>query len=160
MTIGVHGMSQTTEWETPQALFDALNDEFGFETDVCATDANAKCDVYYTPEVDGLKQQWTGVCFMNPPYGRDIREWVEHAWFCAVRGATVVTLLPARTDTNWWQGFVSDAVEIRFIRGRLKFNDGSGRAPFPSAIVVFRPGGPHQPRVTHVSVPRGGGMGA
>lgn len=95
-TLKVHFSSQTVEWATPQALFDDLHEEFGFETDVCATDDNAKCPRYYAKEDDGLKQQWTGVCWMNPPYGRRIGDWVRKAYESAQAGATVVCLLPGK----------------------------------------------------------------
>lgn len=71
--------SATDLWETPQSFFDALNEEFGFETDVCALPENAKCARYFTPEDNGLAQTWTGVCWCNPPYGREIGKWVQKA---------------------------------------------------------------------------------
>ena len=130
--------SLSVEWGTPQALFDGLNAEFGFTLDVCATPGNAKCARYYSPADDGLRQEWAGVCWCNPPYGREIGKWVRKAFEAVQRGSTVVCLLPARTDTNWWHAYVMHG-EVRFLRGRLYFNDGRGRAPFPSAVVVFRP---------------------
>jgi len=80
----------------------------------------------------------TGVCWMNPPYGRDIGLWVQKAFESAHDGATVVCLIPARTDTAWWHEYVIKADETRFVRGRLRFGEASAGAPFPSAIVVFR----------------------
>lgn len=129
--------SATDLWETPQWLFDRLNDQYHFELDVCALPENAKCDRYFTPEQDGLQQEWTGVCWMNPPYGREIGKWVRKAYESAQAGATVVCLLPARTDTAWWHDYVMHG-EITFLRGRLKFGNSKNSAPFPSAIVVFR----------------------
>ena len=130
--------SSTDLWETPQDFFDALNAEFGFELDVCALPKNAKCTRYYTPEDDGLSMAWEGVCWMNPPYGRQIGRWVEKAYQEAERGrATVVCLLPARTDTRWFQDFCLKSRDIRFIRGRLRFGDAKNSAPFPSVVVVF-----------------------
>ena len=123
-------------WATPQAFFDELNKEFGFELDVCALPENAKCEKYYTPEIDGLKQQWRGICWMNPPYGREIGAWMEKAYESSLEGATVVCLVPARTDTRWFHDFAMRG-EIRFIKGRLKFGDSKNSAPFPSAVVVF-----------------------
>lgn len=116
--------SQKEEWETPQDLFDKLNEEFHFDLDVCALPENAKCKNYYTPEIDGLKQTWKGVCWCNPPYGRKIGEWVKKA---AESTATVVMLLPARTDTKWFHEYIYGATnaDIRFIKGRLKFGGGS-----------------------------------
>ena len=117
-----------------------LDREFGFKTDVCALPGNAKCERYYTPETDGLAQTWRGTCWMNPPYGRSIGQWMEKAYQSSLAGATVVCLVPARTDTAWWHDWAMHG-EIRFLRGRLKFErDGStDSAPFPSAVVVFKP---------------------
>lgn len=134
----VHFSSKTDLWATPQDFFDRLDSEFGFTLDVCALPDNAKCERYFTPEEDGLKQLWTGVCWMNPPYGREIGIWVRKAFESAQQGATVVCLVPARTDTSWWHSWVMKAAEVRFIRGRLKFGGSKNSAPFPSAIVVFR----------------------
>jgi hypothetical protein len=75
---------------------------------------------------------------MNPPYGREIRHWMRKAFESARAGATVVCLIPARTDTDWWHRYAIRG-EIRFLKGRLKFGDAPQAAPFPSAVVVFRP---------------------
>lgn len=135
----VHFSSKTELWATPQDFFNTLNKEFGFQTDVCALAANAKCARFFTPEVDGLKQDWLDVCWMNPPYGRVIAAWMRKAFESAAKGATVVALVPARTDTRWWHDYVQRAHEIRFVKGRLRFGAATASAPFPSAIVVFRP---------------------
>lgn len=130
------------DWETPQPLFDMLI-EFRFTLDVCASVDNAKCEHFFTEFHDGLKQDWSfNVCWMNPPYGREIKRWVEKARRASLAGATVVCLLPARTDVAWWHDDVEyGADEKRFLRGRLKFARSDGKrsqAPFPSVIVVFR----------------------
>jgi len=141
----LHFSSATAEWSTPQWLFDQLNAEFHFNLDVCATQENTKCSFFYGHGTDGLAQPWTGACWMNPPYGREIGKWVQKAWWSAEHNdALVVCLLPARTDTAWWHDFVAHG-EIRFLRGRLKFGDASAPAPFPSAIVIF--GGDNAPCV-------------
>lgn len=128
----------TDDWATPDAIFKKLDKEFRFEQDVCAEKKNTKCSNYWDKEQDGLAQSWTGKrCWMNPPYGREIGKWVEKA---ATGGASiVVALLPARTDTRWWHDFIQGKAEVRFIRGRLKFGGSKNSAPFPSAIVIFRP---------------------
>ena len=128
--------SNTDLWATPKSFFDKMNEEFDFELDVCANAENAKCDRYFTEEIDGLKQDWKGVCWMNPPYGREIGKWVKKAYESSLKGATVVCLLPARTDTKWWHDYCMKG-EIRLIRGRLKFGDSKNSAPFPSAVVIF-----------------------
>jgi phage N-6-adenine-methyltransferase len=127
--------SKTDLWETPQEIFDKLNSVFSFKTDVCAIPENAKCQKYFTPEDNGLEQEWTESCWMNPPYGREIKKWVKKAYESAkINGATVVCLLPSRTETLWWQKFCAEG-EVHFLRGRLRFSGQKNCAPFPSAIV-------------------------
>jgi phage N-6-adenine-methyltransferase len=133
--------SRASEWETPQELFDVLSAEFPFKLDVCATSENTKCARYFTAADDGLAQDWIGVCWMNPPYGKGIGAWMAKAHDAARRGATVVCLIPARTDTSWFWDHARYG-EIRFLRGRLRFSDGDS-APFPSAISVLG----YKPRV-------------
>lgn len=134
----VHFRSSTDMWETPQAFFDIWNAKYNFELDVCATPDNAKCSRYFTEAQDGLLQEWRGVCWMNPPYGKQIIKWMKKAYESAREGnATVVCLVPARTDTKWWHDYAMKG-DITFIRGRLKFGNSKNSAPFPSAIVVFK----------------------
>lgn len=130
--------SATDEWETPQYVFDQLNDEFHFSLDACATRENAKCSRYYTRDQDGLSQSWDGVVWCNPPYGRKIYRWVQKASESAKNGAEVVMLLPARTDTQWFHDYIYRHAEIRFLKGRLKFGKSKNSAPFPSMIAIFR----------------------
>ena len=130
-------------WATPWPLFLRYDREFGpFDLDVCAEAWNAKVARYFTPAEDGLAQPWFGRCWMNPPYGTVISLWVEKAYreACVLGRALVVCLLPARTDAAWWQRWViPHAAEIRFLPGRVKFEGARSGAPFPSAVVVFRP---------------------
>jgi phage N-6-adenine-methyltransferase len=130
--------SGSDEWETPREFFDDVNAAYHFDLDVCATHVNAKCGRYFTKEENGLIQEWSGVCWMNPPYGREISLWVRKAYESSLTVSTVVVcLLPARTDTKWWHDYViAHAESVRFIKGRLRFS-GKGPAPFPSALVVF-----------------------
>jgi phage N-6-adenine-methyltransferase len=138
LRMGVHFSSQTDLWSTPPDLFDALDREFNFTLDVCAIAENAKCAQFYSPADNGLAQPWSGVCWMNPPYGREIGAWMAKARDSARAGATVVALVPARTDTKWWHDIVNGSTEVRFLPGRLKFGGSNNSAPFPSAVVVFR----------------------
>lgn len=135
MNTDVMFSSKTDMWATPQNFFDKLNEEFGFNTDVCAIPENAKCKRFFSPDVDGLKQEWTGVVWCNPPYGKEIGKWVKkaHDSIC-----TTVALLPARTDTRWFHDYILGKAEIRFVRGRLKFGGASTSAPFPSMVVIWR----------------------
>lgn len=136
----VHFSSETPEWGTPQSLFDELNAEFNFTLDPCATKENAKCVKYYTQEEDGLSKDWdTEIVFCNPPYGRVMPKWVKKA--AEAKGGRVVLLIPARTDTKYFHDYIYNKAEIRFLRGRIKFEGkqvGSGAAPFPSMIVIFK----------------------
>lgn len=127
--------SNSDVWETPQYLFDQLNDEFGFTCDVCALPSNAKCTNYYSPQDNGLQKSWEGVCWCNPPYGRQISKWVQKA---SESNCTVVMLLPARTDIMWFHDYIYGKAEIRFVKGRLRFSGSKNNAPFPSMIVIFR----------------------
>ena len=130
--------SANGEWETPQELFDELDKEFRFTLDVCASPHNAKCKMFLVDGFpDALAVPWEGVCWMNPPYGRNIGQWIQKAYIASKNGATVVCLLPSRTDTRWWHNYCMKG-EIRFIRGRLKFGGSKTGAPFPSAIVIFK----------------------
>lgn len=130
--------SKTDEWETPAEIFEPLDEEFHFTLDVAASPDNAKCAKYFTKEDDGLFQKWQGVCWMNPPYGQQIRRWVEKAYRESLNGCTVVCLLPARTNTNYWHDYCMRG-EIRFIRGYPRFGNAKQGLKAPLAIVIFRP---------------------
>ena len=136
--MSVHFSSATDLWATPQDFFDRYNARFGFNLDVCASNANAKCERFFTKADAGLAQDWRGVCWMNPPYGREIGHWMRKAYESSLEGATVVCLVPARTDTRWWHDYAMKG-EVEFIKGRLKFGDAKNSAPFPSAVVIFKP---------------------
>lgn len=133
--------SERDDWETPELLFQKLNEEFNFTIDVCANEINAKCILYYDVITNGLIQDWSrDICWMNPPYGKVIGDWVKKAYEESLCGATVVCLLPARTDTRWFHDYIYHKAEIRFIRGRLKFVGADNCAPFPSMIIIFKGG--------------------
>jgi site-specific DNA-methyltransferase (adenine-specific) len=129
--------SDSQEWATPQKVFDELDAEFHFTLDPCCTHENAKCEKHYTIEDDGLTKSWGGeVVFCNPPY-KDLKKWAKKCYEEFLQGATVVMLVPARTDTMWFHDWIYHKAELRFIKGRLKYNDGKQGAPFPSMIVVY-----------------------
>lgn len=132
--------SGSVEFGTPLWLFRELNDEFKFDLDACATAQNKKVKNFFSITDDGLEQDWTQYrsVFVNPPYGKTIGLWLMKAYNTArASDTTVVCLVPANTDTSWWHDYCLKG-EIRYIRGRLKFGGSKGRAPFPSAIVIFR----------------------
>ena len=137
--LAVHFSSETDSWSTPIDLFERLDQVWHFDLDVCADPFNAKCDRFFTRADDGLAQTWApAVCWMNPPYGREIKHWMRKAHDESLKGATVVCLVPSRTDTRWWHDYAMRG-RIEFIKGRLRFGDAKNSAPFPSAIVVFNP---------------------
>lgn len=128
--------SKSDDWYTPEEFYQKLNSEFSFTLDPCASDENFKCKKYYTEEDEGLSKSWAGeTVFMNPPYSK-VKDWIKKA-FNERRKATVVCLIPSRTDTRYFHDYCSYAKEIRFIKGRLKFGDSKNAAPFPSMVVIF-----------------------
>lgn len=138
--------SKNLSWCTPPEFFNELDQEFHFDLDPTATDKSAKCARYFTPANDGLKADWGGCrVFCNPPYGRQIYDWVRKGYEESRKpGTLVVMLIPARTDTSYFHDYIfhGKADEVRFLRGRLKFTDEDGNAkdaaPFPSAVIVWR----------------------
>lgn len=118
--------SASQHWATPMGLYASLDAEFHFDDDPCPLHGSG-----------GLDRPWGLRTYCNPPYGRQITAWIRRGWEESQKGKLVVMLIPSRTDTRWWHEYVMKATEIRFVRGRLYFNDGAGRAPFPSAIVIF-----------------------
>ena len=135
-------MSKSNEWTTPPDLFNKLNLKYNFTLDPCCTKDSALCDKYYTIKDNGLIQDWSeDIVFMNPPYGREIGKWIEKAYKESLKGAVVICLIPARTDTRYWHNFIFPyASDIRFLKGRVKFgkNGEYSPAPFPSAIIEFK----------------------
>ncbi len=131
--------TSSDEWETPQDLFDKLNNQYHFHIDLAASDLNHKCDKYFTKEIDGLKQDWLGVCWCNPPYSQ-VSKWVAKAYNEAQKGSMIVMLIPSRTDTRWFHEWIyeMDGVDVEFLKGRLHFSGSKWNAPFPSMIVTFR----------------------
>lgn len=131
--------SKSNEWATPREFFAALDAEFRFNLDPCATPSNAKCSHFFTQADNGLIQDWGGArVFCNPPYGRELPKWVKKCHDEAKKDNTlVVMLIPARTDTSYFHEYIYHKAEIRFIRGRLKFGDGKSCAPFPSMVVIY-----------------------
>jgi phage N-6-adenine-methyltransferase len=124
-------------WVTPWEFFNKIQEEFNLEIDVAASSENTRLPVYFDEQMDSLKQDWKGKrCWMNPPYGRQIGQWIKKA---ATSGAEIVVcLLPARTDTKWFHEYIYGKAEIRFIKGRIKFSGMEGAGKFPSMLVIFR----------------------
>lgn len=132
-------------WETPHWLLERLHGVFGrFDLDPCSSTrdrriARVKASTYFIHEDDGLSLPWMGTVFVNPPYGRQLRHWISKSRSEVESGrvATVVCLVPARTDTRWWHDDIAGKATVFFLRGRLSFGDGTQPAPFPSALIVW-----------------------
>lgn len=120
--------SLSPHWATPKWLYDELDREFNFTDDPCPLHGEG-----------GLNRTWGQRVYVNPPYGREIGEWIKKGY--ESKSEIVVMLLPARTDTKWWHDYCMRAHEIRFIKGRLKFGDSKNSAPFPSCVVIFKKAG-------------------
>lgn len=131
------------DWPTPQALFDEINAEFNFTLDAAASAENSKCGYFINEEMNALSLDWgSHTVWLNPPYGAkngSLKDWVEKAYDASVKGATVVMLIPARTNTNWFHDLCLTRGEVRFVRGRPKFGDATHGLPQPLCYVIFRP---------------------
>lgn len=136
------GEKQQDKWQTPPAVFEQLNKEFGFTLDAAAEPETALCDYYFTAEDDALSQDWSGqVVYCNPPYSQ-LRQFAQKAKEESEKGTTVVMVVPARTDTRAFHESLSEG-EVRFIKSRLKFlqnGQAQNSAPFPSMVTVMGPG--------------------
>jgi len=129
--MNVHFSSQRLDWKTPKAVYQILDAEFKFDFDPCPVN----------PKFDGLNIEWgdsNSSCFVNPPYGRELPKWIKKGFEEWQKGKTVVFLIPSRTDTQWFHNYCMKATEIRFIKGRLKFDDQENSAPFPSCLIIFK----------------------
>lgn len=147
--------SKSDDWSTPQDLWDELNSEFHFTLDGAANEENHKCPMWLGPgspfgpyfEDSSDAKIWVHheVIWLNPPYSM-MKGFAHSAYYWQRNCNTVVMLVPSRTDTAWWHAAVWDrvnhcpreGVQVRFVKGRLKFGGATAGAPFPSAIVVFR----------------------
>ena len=135
-------------WATPRSYFEKVSKDFDFGLDAAALQSSTLVpENWYGPDHpieskrDAFMQSWTKdangkAIWLNPPYGKTIKQWMEKAHLEAAGGGTVVCLVPSRTDTAWWHDFCIDK-QITFIRGRLKFGKAVNAAPFPSALVVM-----------------------
>lgn len=132
--------SRGSDWATPKELYEELDKEFHFTLDVCASDWNTKHKNYFTEKDDALAKDWgNNICFMNPPYGKVLNDWMKKAFESSQNGSIVVCLVPSATDTTWWHNYAMLG-EIRFLRGRPKFltKEGTWQQTFsPSVIVIF-----------------------
>lgn len=147
--------SAKTEWATPPDLFAQIDSVYHFTLDACALPENHKCEKYFTPDVNGLTQDWSGnVVWLNPPYGKEMVGWLKKALSETSKGVVTVALIPARTNTKWWREVCLKAREIKFICGRPAFGDATHGLPWPLALVIFGPV-EHYPLLTSFDYKKG-----
>ncbi len=134
----VHFSSKSNEWATPQYLFNFLDSKYNFDLDPASDGNNNKCKKFYTQKENGLLQDWDQITFCNPPYGRELGKWIEKGYLEHQKhNKKIVMLIPARPDTKAWHNFIFGKAKVVFIKGRVKFGDGTSPAPFPSAIIIY-----------------------
>lgn len=132
----VHFMSENPAWQTPPEIFEPLHRIFRFTIDVAATPENALLPRFYTPEQDGLRQDWSGErVWCNPPYGRGMERWVEK--LASGEAEFACGFIPARTDTKWFHRYVIGRAEVHLVKGRVKFVGAKSCAPFPSMLCLW-----------------------
>jgi phage N-6-adenine-methyltransferase len=147
------------DWTTPPEIFDPINKTFRFDLDAAAGSAEeARTPAFIPPSVDALSVNWIDYCrpkkgrqygtvWLNPPYGREVNLWVEKAEKEAARGLFVVVLIPANTDTEYWQEWIVESpycVGVIFLSPRVRFilpDEGKerGSAPKGHAIIIYGP---------------------
>lgn len=118
-------ISGSDSWATPAEVYRDLDAEFHFTDDPCPLNGTG-----------GLDREWGTSVFMNPPYSKPTA-WVKKAYEESLKGKIVVGLLRGDTSTKWFHEWVLPYAELRFIKGRLHFND-SGAAPFPSIVAIWK----------------------
>ena len=133
--------SDFQEWETPPELFNYLDQQFDFTLDAAATDRTAKCDKYFTPEEDGLKQSWEDErVFLNPPFS-DLAEWLEKVWEERERAEVIAVIMGPSTDTRYWHDYVMKADELWMFKSRPNYirhgEEGNSGSTFPTVLAVF-----------------------
>lgn len=128
-------------WETPDYIFNPLNDRFHFTLDPCCTKENARATEFFTIAEDGLNRSWgSHMVFCNPPYSRGLIDaWTYKIWQESTRGngCKIVALLPVSTSTFWFHNYVQGKGEIQFLKGRVKFKNNRSSPPFSSMLVYY-----------------------
>src|SRR6476620_4187221 len=129
----------TDLWETPDYIFNPLNEIYRFSLDPCCTFESRKCPRYYTPESNGLEQSWAyESVFVNPPYSRgNIDKWVKKCYEERNNTLFLIALLPVSTSSKWFHEYVYNKCRIEFIRGRIKFKGAKAPALFSSMLCYY-----------------------
>ena len=136
----VHFLSESSEWTTPEIIINKTIELFGeIDLDPCSNPdfPNVLAKNHFTKKEDGLSKDWHGKIYMNPPYGNEIKNWINHLYKQFEKGniEEAIALTPSRTDTKWFQEMKN--FPRCFIWGRLKFGESGNSAPFPSMVVYL-----------------------
>jgi len=139
-------VKENNEWSTPDWFYNYFNNIYQFKVDLAANRYNSKCISHYDKALDSLIQDWhliDGWCWLNPPYGRHLHEWIEKAYHEMQLGAKIIMLIPASTGTSYWAKWIWNKVpKIYFIEGRIRFVDPLSKTTDPpkydSAVIVFQ----------------------
>lgn len=116
-------VSKSDNHSTPTVIYEELDNEFHFNDDPCPLNGTG-----------GLDREWGTSVFLNPPYSNPT-PWVKKAYEESLKGKLVVGLLRGDTSTKWFHDWVLGKAELRFFRGRIRFN--GKPAPFPSIIAIW-----------------------
>lgn len=131
------------DWRTPRHVVDRVEAVGPILLDPCTSEDNpVDADRFFTPDDDGLKKSWYvyargGVCYVNPPYGRELPVWTAKCRDQAALGCQIIALVPSRTDTRWWQECFADCAAVALWRGRITFEGAPSPAPFPSCLFYW-----------------------
>lgn len=143
--------SKSMLWETPETFLQLVRELDVIGLDPATTPLNPTgAKAVYTPAEDGLVQPWVGhgLVYCNPPYGRQLQYWVKKASIEAAKGAEIIMLIPARTDTKWFQEWILAANAVCLWKGRIVFVDPDPNVPeakrknpatFPSCVCYWGP---------------------
>ena len=145
LSSGVMYMSKDPTWSTPDYIVHWSMNRFQmghpYTLDAAASKDNKKAVCFFSKEYSALDHDWAASrIWLNPPYGRQISKFTERAvqqLGSEIPNSSVTLLVPARTDTKWWFNLIQNPLKkhIVFIKGRVKFGNGKGSAPFPSALI-------------------------
>ena len=131
--------SKSEEYETPKEIFEPLKREFNLVLDVCASESNTKMPLYFSKEQDALTKDWDNNFWMNPPFSRNLKKWVQKAYEESQKGVIGVSILPVRSNTNWWHKYIIEVkAEVRFLKGEIKFSNQKRGLWLPFAIVIWK----------------------
>ena len=112
------GVVQSNEWYTPPEIFTKL--KVDFDLDVASPKEKIPwlpTEFWFSKDDDGLKKEWFGFVWCNPPYGKETGIWLEKF----INYGNGIALVNARTDTRWFHNYATRADILCFVKGRISF---------------------------------------